>query len=104
MPGHVIVDHDALLMAAAELDAAAARLTASVVAAAPGLRPPPAGAEEVSMLAARYFVSAAQSLDSAVGASIAELHEAAAALRAQAAGYLDVDTSFSSALTAGGTA
>ncbi|KIQ19416.1 PE domain-containing protein [Rhodococcus sp. MEB064] len=104
MPGHVFVDPEALLSGAAELDAAAVRLAASVTAAAVGMRPPPSGSDEVSLLAARYFLSSAQSFDTAVAASVAELHEAAAALRAQAAGYDIVDSTFSSALSAGGTA
>ncbi|KQU35812.1 MULTISPECIES: PE domain-containing protein [unclassified Rhodococcus (in: high G+C Gram-positive bacteria)] len=101
MPGHVLVDPEALLAAASELDAAAMRLASSLASASVALRPPPAGSDEVSALAARYFWSTAQSLDTSTSAAVTELRETAAALRVQAAAYREVDASFSTALTAG---
>ncbi|MBY6539095.1 PE domain-containing protein [Rhodococcus sp. BP-349] len=101
MPGHVLVDPEALLAAAAELDAAALHLASSLTSVSVALRPPPAGSDEVSALAARYFWSTAQSLDASTSAAVSELHETAAALRVQAAAYREVDSSFSTALSAG---
>lgn len=98
MIGHVFVEPDALLAAAAELDAVAVRLADAVGAATAATGPPPAGGDEVSLLAARYFWTAARSLDPAAAAAIGELHETAAALRAQAAAYTDVDRALGGAL------
>ncbi|GGF90571.1 hypothetical protein GCM10007304_00580 [Rhodococcoides trifolii] len=102
MSGHILVQPEALHAAAAELDAAAARLETSLSVNGVALRPPPSGAEEVSFLAAGYFGALADGFFPAALASISELHEAAATLRAQAAGYADGDRVFGEALAAGG--
>lgn len=102
MSGHILVQPEALHAAAAELDAAAARLESCLSVNGVALRPPPSGADEVSLLAAGFFASLADGFVPAALASIAELHEAAATLRVQAAGYADGDRVFGGALAAGG--
>ncbi|MGU3437348.1 PE family protein [Actinomycetes bacterium M1A6_2h] len=102
MSGHILVQPEALHAAAAELDAAAARLEASLSVNGVALKPPPSGADEVSLLAAGYFASLTDGFLPAAVASIAELHEAAATLRAQAEGYADGDRVFGQALATGG--
>ncbi|MGW6693638.1 PE family protein [Rhodococcus sp. NPDC054953] len=101
MPGHVFVSPDALLSAATQLEALAQRLQATVDANAPALHLPPAGTEEVSVLAASYFTSVADSFLPSAAASIGQLWSAAATLRAQAAEYASLDQSFGAALAAG---
>jgi hypothetical protein len=102
MSGHILVQPEALHAAAAELDAVAARLEASLTVNTVALRPPPSGSEEVSLLAAGYFGALADEFVPAALASIAELHDAAATLRAQAEGYADGDRVFGQALATGG--
>lgn len=99
MPGNVRVDPVALEAAAAELDGLAARLQTSLTAVAMPIEITPAGSEEVSLLANRYFLRAAGSFTPAATDAISELIEAAAALRAQASAYRDVDFEHGRALT-----
>lgn len=91
MPGTVRVDPVALEAAAADLDAAAARLQASLTAAALPIQVVPSGSEEVSLLANRFFRRSAGSYTPAATEAINELIETAAALRVQAAAYRNVD-------------
>ena len=102
MAGHVIVDPAALLAAAADLDAAASRLGGAMAGVDAALRPVPAGAEEVSVLAAHHFWSAAESVTAVTAACAAELHRTATALRVQAEAYRATDAGFGAALTGGG--
>lgn len=101
MPGHVFVSPDALLSAAAQLEALAERLQATVDANAPTLHMAPAGTDEVSAAAASHFNSAADSFLPSAAASIAELGAAAATLRTHAAEYTGLDQSFGTALATG---
>ncbi|MFC4606139.1 PE family protein [Rhodococcus kronopolitis] len=104
MPAHVYVSPDALISAAAQLDALARRLQSSLDAHAPALHLPPAGSEEVSTLAAAAFNSVADGFLPAAATGIAELVAAAATLRGHAAEYADLDHSFGAALDAGARA
>lgn len=101
MPGHVFVSPEALVSAATQLEALAQRLQAAVNAHAPALHLAPAGTEEVSVLAASYFNSVADSFLPSAATGIAELWAAAATLRKQAAEYDGQDHSFGTALAAG---
>ncbi|MFF0816273.1 PE family protein [Rhodococcus sp. NPDC003318] len=101
MPGHVFVSPDALNAAATQLEALAGRLQATVGANGPALHMAPAGTEEVSVQAAAYFNGVADSFLSAAAAGVAELVDAAAVLRAQAAEYAALDDGFGAALGAG---
>ena len=101
MSDHVFVDPDVLLAAAAECEALAARLQATVAAAAPALHVAPSGSEEVSVLAAGYFNRLADSVGPAAGQGIGELTAAAAMLRAQAAAYRDEDHALGASLATG---
>lgn len=98
MPGTVRVDPVALDAAAADLDAAAARLQAGLTAVALPIQPIPSGSEEVSLLANRFFRHSANTFTPAASDAIAELIETAAALRAQAAAYREVDEEHGRAL------
>ncbi|SNT27012.1 PE family protein [Rhodococcoides kyotonense] len=98
MTAHVRVDPVALEGAAAELDALATRLQASLAAASVPIQVIPSGSEEVSLLANRYFKHAAGSYTPATHDAIGELIETAAALRTQASAYRDVDLEHSRAL------
>ncbi len=91
MPGTVRVDPVALEAAAADLDAAAARLQANLTAASLPMQTLPSGSEEVSLLANRFFRNSASTFAPAAAEAIGELIETAAALRAQAEAYRDVD-------------
>ncbi|AYJ47436.1 PE domain-containing protein [Rhodococcus sp. P1Y] len=91
MPGTVRVDPVALEAAAADLDAAAARLHANLAAVSLPIQAVPTGSEEVSFLANRFFRHSASTFTPAAADAINELIETAAALRAQAAAYKDVD-------------
>lgn len=91
MPPTVRVDPVALDAAAADLDAAAVRLQANLTAASLPIQAIPSGSEEVSLLANRFFRHSASSFTPAAAEAINELIETAAALRAQAAAYRDVD-------------
>jgi hypothetical protein len=101
LSGHVFVSPEALLAAAAQLEALAERLQATVNSSAPALHMPPAGTEEVSILTASHFNSIADSFLPAAATGIAELWAAAATLRKQAAEYEGLDTSFGTTLAAG---
>lgn len=101
MPGHVFVSPDALISAATQLEALAQRLQATVDTNAPALHMAPAGTEEVSVLAASYFNSVADSFLPSAATGIAQLWAAAATLRTQAAEYEGQDRSFGAALAAG---
>ncbi len=98
MPVTVRVDPVALDAAAADLDAAAARLQASLTAASLPIQVIPSGSEEVSLLANRFFTHAAGTYSPAASDAINKLIETAAALRAQAAAYRDVDFEHSRAM------
>ncbi|NIL78719.1 PE domain-containing protein [Rhodococcus sp. B10] len=98
MPAHVRVDPVALEAAAAELDAVASRLQASLAAASLPIQVLPSGSEEVSLLANRYFKHAAGSYTPTAREAADELIQTAAALRTQAAAYRDVDLEHSRAL------
>lgn len=100
MPDHVFVDPDTLAAAAAELDALAGRLQATVSAASPVLTVAPAGSEEVSVLAAGYFNRLASSVGPVSALAVRELTVAAAMLRAQAAAYRDEDRALGTSLDA----
>ncbi|WFR72791.1 PE domain-containing protein [Prescottella defluvii] len=101
MPHHVFVEPDVLVAAAAELDALAARLQATLAATTPALNVAPSGSEEVSVLAAGYFNRLAGSFGPAATRGIEELTAAAAMLRAQAAAYQDEDRTFGASLATG---
>ncbi|WP_072805812.1 PE domain-containing protein [Rhodococcoides yunnanense] len=98
MPGQVRVDPAALEAAAADLDAAAARLQANLTSVSLPIQALPSGSEEVSLLANRYFTHAAGSFTPAAQQAVNELIDTAAALRVQAAAYRDVDLEHSRAL------
>ena len=89
-----------VLAAAAELDALAARLEATAAVSGPLTHVAPAGSEEVSLLAATYFNRAATTHDAAIAKTIAELHNAAATLRADVAGYVAEDLSNAASVAA----
>ncbi|MBF6135976.1 PE family protein [Nocardia otitidiscaviarum] len=91
MVGHVLVQPEVVLAAAAELDLLAERLAAVATAAGPTTHVLPSGTEEVSLLAAGHFNHAALSHDRAIAQGVLELHHAAATLRAQLAQYLAQD-------------
>lgn len=91
MPDHIRVDPDALLVAAAELEALALRLEASVQAADPALDVPPPGAEEVSRLISQHFGGLTASFRPAAVQGIEELRTAALTIRNQAAHYVDLE-------------
>ncbi|MDV2477701.1 PE family protein [Rhodococcus zopfii] len=92
MPDHIYVDPDALLVAAAELEALASRLEASVQAADPALDVPPPGAEEVSRLISQHFGGLTASFRPAAARGVEELRTAALTIRNQAAHYTDLET------------
>lgn len=98
MPGTVRVDPVALEAAAADLDAAATRLQASLAAVALPIQVISSGSEEVSLLANRFFRRSAGSFSPAASEAIDELLDTAAALRAQAAAYREVDQEHGRAL------
>lgn len=100
MPDHIHVDPDALLVAAAELEALALRLEASVQAADPALDVPPPGSEEVSRLISQHFGGLTASFRPAAARGIGELRTAARTLRNQAAHYIDLEARRVVALTA----
>ncbi len=101
MPGHVFVSPDALIAAATDLEALATRLEATVTAHGPALHMPPAGTEEVSVAAAAFFNSVADSFLPAAATGVAQLRAAAATLRSQAADYTGLDDAFGASLAAG---
>lgn len=92
MPDHIYVDPDALLVAAAELEALASRLEASVQAADPALDVPPPGAEEVSRLISQHFGGLTASFRPAAARGVEELRTAALTIRNQAAHYTGLET------------
>jgi hypothetical protein len=55
------------------------------------LAPLPPGAEEVSLLTARYFRAVTDSFNPAAAQAVTELHAIAGTRRAQAAGYAAQD-------------
>ena len=98
MPGTVRVDPVALEAAAAELDAAAARLQANLTAVSLPIHTAPSGSEEVSLLANQFMRHSAGSFTPAASEAVNELIETAAALRMQAAAYREVDIEHSRAI------
>ena len=101
MLDHVRVEPDVLFAAAAEFDALAARLQATLTSATSALNVAPSGSEEVSLLAAGYFNRLAGSFGPAAARGIEELVAAAAMLRAQAIAYQDQDHAFGASLATG---
>ncbi|WP_027501939.1 PE family protein [Rhodococcus sp. UNC363MFTsu5.1] len=101
MSGHVFVAPEALISAATQLDALAARLEATVRVNAPALHLAPAGSEEVSAMVASSFNSVADSFLPSAATGIAELRVAADTLRKHAAEYENQDHSLSASLAAG---
>lgn len=95
---HIKVDPTALEHAASELDALAARLQSAVSATAAPIRVLPPGTDEVSLLTKSFFDTAAETFSPAAAQGIAELREAAATLRAQAADYRRTDDDTASML------
>ncbi|MFD4369074.1 PE domain-containing protein [Rhodococcus sp. NPDC058521] len=85
------VSPEALIAAAAELDLLAARLQTSVTANSAAIRVLPSGTEEVSLHAAGYFNTVANTFLPAVTQGIAEMQATAATLRQQAATYVAQD-------------
>lgn len=81
------VDPHALITAAIELEAGAARLRAVVMATRPTRQVLPSGSDEVSVSAANYFNSTSDSLAPSADRAVTELEDAAAALRRYAAAY-----------------
>lgn len=100
MPDHIYVDPDALLVAAAELDALALRLEVSLRAADPALDVPPPGSEEVSRLVSQHFGGLTASFRPAAVQGIDELRTTASTIRNQAAHYTDLEARRVIALTA----
>ncbi|WP_072691372.1 PE domain-containing protein [Rhodococcus marinonascens] len=91
---------EALIAAAAELDALAIRLEASVALNSAAIQVLPSGSDEVSRHAARYFNTVAGSFSPAVAQGIREMHETANTLRAQAALYASEDLALGASLAA----
>ncbi|AOW93805.1 PE family protein [Rhodococcus sp. WMMA185] len=89
---------EALIAAAAELDALAIRLEASVALNSAAIRVLPSGSDEVSRYAAQYFNTVSGSFSPAVAQAIREMHETANTLRAQAAVYSSEDLALGAAL------
>ncbi|GAA5095797.1 MULTISPECIES: PE domain-containing protein [Nocardia] len=83
MVGHVLVQPEVVLAAAAELDLLAERLAAAAAVTAPATHVVPSGIDEVSLHAANHLNRAAMTHDQAVAQGILELHHAAATLRSQ---------------------
>ncbi|MFC9995477.1 PE family protein [Nocardia sp. NPDC127526] len=76
----ITVDPERLRAAAARIDRLACQLDERLRAAAPGLRPPPAGADEVSVHAANTLGTVASSYLDDVRTCLGELRTIAAAL------------------------
>ncbi|MFD3705495.1 PE family protein [Nocardia sp. NPDC058658] len=91
MVGHVLIAPEIVLAASAELDLLAERLAAVAALAGPTTHVLPSGAEEVSLLAASHFNTAAGKHDGSVAQAILELHHAAATLRSQLATNIGED-------------
>lgn len=83
----VLAEPAAMLAAAAQLDAVAEGIAAAQRAHSPVVHAAPAGAEEVSLTVSRNQHLVADSFDVAAATGAEQLRLAAAALRAQAAGY-----------------
>ncbi|AHH14920.1 PE family protein [Nocardia nova] len=99
MVGLLGVQPEVVLAASAELDLLAERLAAASALSGPATHVIPAGAEEVSAMAATHLNEGALSHDRAVAQAILELHHAAAILRTQLASFIADD-----AIEAAGTA
>ncbi|MGY0502518.1 PE family protein [Nocardia sp. FBN12] len=91
MVGHVLIAPEIVLAASAELDLLAERLAIAAGLAGPTTHVLPSGAEEVSLLAATHFNTAAGKHDGSVAQAILELHHAAATLRSQLATNIGED-------------
>ncbi|ATL64959.1 PE family protein [Nocardia terpenica] len=102
MVGHVLVQPEVVLAAAAELDLLAERLAAVSALSGPATHVLPSGTEEVSLLAATHFNQAAITHDQSVAQGILELHHAAATLRTQLAQYLAQDVVSGAGISAAG--
>lgn len=98
MPNHVLVIPEVLLTAAAQFDAVADHLEATVNIHSPLLTVYPSGREEVSASTSRSFNAVADGFRPAAAKGIAELREAAIVLRAQAKDYSETDTAFGDSL------
>ncbi|WP_433660875.1 PE domain-containing protein [Nocardia sp. CA-128927] len=91
MVGHVLVQPEVVLAAAAELDLLAERLAAAAALTAPATHVVPSGVDEVSLHAANHLNKGAMTHDQAVAQGILELHHAAATLRSQLVTHLGED-------------
>ncbi|MEV5647901.1 PE family protein [Nocardia sp. NPDC052254] len=99
MVGLLGVQPEVVLAASAELDLLAERLAAASALSGPATHVVPAGAEEVSLMAATHLNEGAFSHDRAVAQAILELHHAAAILRQQLATFI-ADDAIQAAATA----
>ncbi|CAM3937001.1 PE domain-containing protein [Nocardia ninae] len=91
MVGHVHVQPEVVLAAAAELDLLAERLAAAAALTAPATHVVPSGIDEVSLHAANHLNKGAATHDQAVAQGILELHHAAATLRSQLVTHVGED-------------
>ncbi|MFI9405683.1 PE domain-containing protein [Nocardia sp. NPDC052316] len=91
MVGHVLVQPEVVLAAAAELDLLAERLAAAAALTAPATHVVPSGIDEVSLHAANHLNKGAATHDQAVAQGILELHHAAATLRSQLVTHVGED-------------
>lgn len=98
MSGHIGVDPDAIVAAAGELDALAARIEAAAATHAAQLHPQPAGGEEVSVLATAHFNRLAAAFEPNAATAVAELRLAASIFRQQAAAYRAHDVAHAESL------
>ncbi|PQP25345.1 PE family protein [Rhodococcus opacus] len=92
---------EALVAAAVELDALAARLETAVALNSAAIRVLPSGSEEVSLHAAGYFNTVANTFTPAVAQGILEMRETANTLRTQAALYVAEDLALGASLAGG---
>lgn len=91
VPGRMLVVPEALVAAAAALDAIADQVQTAAQVHLPTLRLLPAGHEEVSTGVMGFHNIVVDSFETATATGIAELRQAAATLRTQAAAYAEQD-------------
>ncbi len=100
MVGLLGVQPEVVLAAAAELDLVAERLAAAAALSGPATHVIPAGAEEVSTMAAAHLNEGALSHDHTTAQAVLELNHAAAILRQQLASFVAEDVLNAVATTA----
>ena len=100
MVGLLGVQPEVVLAASAELDLLAERLAAASALSSPATHVIPAGAEEVSTMAAAHLNEGAFSHDHTVAQAILELNHAAAILRQQLATFIADDAIHAAATAA----